>query len=538
MRASQLSSLLLAVFFMVSCGDSVSSSSLSADEEKQSNSQEEDSSDSKLSSHRQEKGSSSSTASSSSKKAQSSSSTKSSSSQEKKSSDSEASSSSKERASSSSTKSSSSQNEPLSSSELSSSSLAPDSSKFKPKISYQVDGAAVEKNNGCVEIDNSIVTISCGGTYEFSGTNDDGQIVVNTLAEDSTVHIKLNNLHLKSSTDAPFFVINSSKTIIKNLEGSINTFEDASTRAPISYQKKGKDAIKIDTTGACIYAKDDLTINGKGSLFVIANYKNGIQSTNDLRIRDTPTIEVQAPNNALKGKGSVDIEGGTITLDATEGSGIKSDEGADEQQIVSGKGSIRIKGGVISIHSGDDGISAYNEIIMSDDVSIPVVDIRTNAKGLKATHIKMGNAISSVYSGSDGWKVQDRLEVSNGYHYMNVSSDGIDVKNNFTLTGGVIIIENLSVKDSASIIAFDSPINAEGGILLGFGKGSRGGFVHDIHFSKKKYYGTESVAYKPSFNGTVIVVNQDSLDIDERDISNWEPICFSNETDNCFYHKK
>ena len=39
-------------------------------------------------------------------------------------------------------------------------------------------------------------------------------------------------------------------------------------------------------------------------------YKNGIQSTNDLRIRDYPTIKVYSPNNALKGKGSVDIEGG------------------------------------------------------------------------------------------------------------------------------------------------------------------------------------------------------------------------------------
>ena len=244
--------------------------------------------------------------------------------------------------------------------DMSSSSAPLDISSLKPIITYSQTGASVVFNNGCVEISGGVVTVSCGGTYEFSGSNNDGQIIVNTLTEDSVVHIRLNNLTLKSASDAPLFVINSSRTVIKVVEGSVNTFEDAYTRSSVAYRKKGKDKLKVDTTKACIYAKDDLTINGKGTLKIVANYKNGIHTTNDLRIRDNPTIDVHASNNALKGNGSVDIEGGTIALKAIDGVGIKSDEGENEGGIVMGKGSVRIKGGKINVRSGDHGIEAYN----------------------------------------------------------------------------------------------------------------------------------------------------------------------------------
>ena len=419
----------------------------------------------------------------------------------------------------------------------SSSSVTPIVSSSKPIITYSLTDVAIEHNNGCVETLGGVVTISCGGTYEFSGSNNDGQIVINTSAEDSVVHIRLNNLNLKSASDAPFFVISSSKTIIKAIEGSFNTFEDAPTRSAVTYQKKGKDKLKTDTTGACVYAKDDLTINGKGTLKIVANYKNGIHTSNDLRIRDNPTIDVHAPNNALKGKGSVDIEGGTIVLKAIDGAGIKSDEGEDENRFVEEKGSVWIKGGKIRIRSGDNGIEAYNEIVVSDEVSIPEITINTLEKGVKAASVKMGNAVTTVTSDGDGWKVTDRLEVSAGFHYMNTGSDGIDVKNAFLQTGGVIVIENISEKESSSIIASDSKISANGGTLLGFGKNSKSGFTHNMTFKSGTYYGTAAGAFTPSFSGSVIVTGQDNIDVSEQDVSAWQKVCFPQGSTNCYYYK-
>lgn len=421
--------------------------------------------------------------------------------------------------------------------DISSSSASLDVSTLKPMITYSLTEAIVNHNNGCVEISGGIVTISCGGTYEFSGFNNDGQIIVNTLAEDSVVHIRLNNLTLKSAFDAPFFVVSSSRTIVKAVEGSVNTFEDAFTRSLVTYQKKGKNKLKIDTTKACVYSKDDLTINGTGTLNIVANYKNGIHTTNDLRIRDNPTIDVHAKNNALKGKGSVDIEGGTIVLKAVDGVGIKSDEGEDENSVVVGKGSVRVKGGKINIRSGDNGIDAYNEIIVSDEVSVPEIFINTLEKGMKASSLKIGNAVTAITSDGDGWKADDRLEVSAGYHYMNAAADGIDVQNAFSLTGGVVIVENVSEKESSSIVAFDSRINVKDGILLGFGKQSEGGFVHKVSFTPGKYYGLETGAFSPSFNGSLIVVERKDVDLGERSVDNWNPVCFPPDSTKCYYYK-
>ena len=510
-----------------------------------SNSRTNASSSSVQSSSSKTKASSSSVQSSSSKTKASSSSVQSSSSKTKASSSSVQSSSSKTKASSSSIQSSSSEMKESSSSIQSSSSRVEESSSdevidsalFKPKVAYSQTGVSIENNNGCIRADGGIVTISCGGTYEFSGSSDDGQIVVNTLAEDSVVHVRLNNLTLKNSTDAPFFVISSSRTIVKVLEGTVNTFEDAGTRSSVTYVKKGKDKVKTDTTNACIYAKDDLTINGKGTLKIVANYKNGIHTTNDLRIRDNPTIDVHARNNALKGKGSVDIEGGAIVLKAIDGVGIKSDEGEDENSVVSGKGSVRIKGGKITVRAGDNGIEAYNEIVVSDEVSVPEINVNTLEKGLKASVIKMGNAITTIRSDGDGWKVVDQLEVFAGFHYMSAGADGIDVQNVFLLKGGTVIIENQSEKESASIVAFDSAINVEDGTLLGFGKGTKAGFVHNMAFTAGKYYGTARGAFSPSFDGTVIVVERDEAEIGERNVDGWQSICFPKGSKNCYYYK-
>ena len=59
--------------------------------------------------------------------------------------------------------------------DMSASSAFIDVNMLQPMITYSLTEAIVNHNNGCVEISGSIVTISCGGTYEFSGSNNDGQ---------------------------------------------------------------------------------------------------------------------------------------------------------------------------------------------------------------------------------------------------------------------------------------------------------------------------------------------------------------------------
>ena len=71
---------------------------------------------------------------------------------------------------------------------------------------------------------------------------------------------------------------------------------------------------------AVIFSKDDLFIQGEGTLNITANYNDGITSKDDLTI-DSGTINITSTDDAIKGKDSVTINSGTITINS-KGDGI------------------------------------------------------------------------------------------------------------------------------------------------------------------------------------------------------------------------
>ncbi len=252
-----------------------------------------------------------------------------------------------------------------------------------PVVTFSGSVATVEQNNNCVSIDGSTVTVSCAGDYYFTGSSDDGQIIVAASSEDK-VYLYLNGLTLTSG-DAPIYAQKSDKTFIVAVSGTTNTLTDGSSRSKVYNYYNSSGELKTDTTKAAIYAKDDLTIKGSGTLKVNGNYGNGIHTTNDLKVRTddefggAPTVIVTAKNNALKGKGSVDIDGGAFTLTTSEGDGIKSDEGEDEGAVTAGKGVVVITGGTFNITAADDGIQAYNYVLIADSTSTPTVTIKAGS---------------------------------------------------------------------------------------------------------------------------------------------------------------
>ena len=311
-----------------------------------------------------------------------------------------------------------------------------------PTIKYAGAAATIENDNGCVNIDEGTVTITCAGDYNFSG-NGDGQIQVNAASTDK-VELYLNNLTLSHSSDAPLYVRNADKVVVNLESGTTNTFSDASTRTTDYIKADGTK----DTTGAAIYAKDDLTIKGEGTLKVTGNYNNGIHSSNDLRVRGNPTINVTAKNNGLKGKGLVDIEGGDITISATNGDGIKSDEcnvSGTDTTITEGKGIVDIKGGKITItKAGDDGIQAYNYVFIRDSVSAPTINVTSTGKGIVSENRVYINAGKiDISSGDDGVHSNMNVYFNGGYTTIAApKNDGVHADSTLTINDGTIYVTN------------------------------------------------------------------------------------------------
>ena len=316
-----------------------------------------------------------------------------------------------------------------------------------PTITYATSGATVENNNNCVTVTGGEVVITCAGDYDFSGSYSgaDAQIRVYSPKSDSGVYLNLRGLTLTNTADAPIYSQMSSKTFVVPKNGTTNTLSDGSSRTKSYTYVNSNNETKVDTTGACIYAKDDLTIKGEGTLIVKGNYNNGIHTSNDLRFRGTTTINVTAVNNGLKGKGIVDIENGNITIAATNGDGIKSDEGEDEGSVVDQKGIVNIKGGNITItKAGDDGIQAYNYIIVQDSVSEPTIKVTSTGKGIVSDNRVYINAGKiDISSGDDGVHSNQNIYFNGGYTTIAApKNDGVHADSTLMINDGTIYVTN------------------------------------------------------------------------------------------------
>lgn len=203
--------------------------------------------------------------------------------------------------------------------------------------------------------ENGSVIIEQPGKYVLSGKMTDGQIVVSVDALEK-VHLIFNGIDIRTKVSPAIHIMQADKTIITLEKGTTNYLEDTANCTDLE-------------ANACLYSKDDLTINGTGRLVVKGNYRNGIGTKDDLKII-SGDFEVTALQNALKGNDSVAINSGTIVLKSDK-DGIKSDKEDDPQ-----KGFIYIRGGKIHIEVQKDALQAFRAIfITAGDITVKAKDI-------------------------------------------------------------------------------------------------------------------------------------------------------------------
>ena len=208
-----------------------------------------------------------------------------------------------------------------------------------------LNGSELSTKGTGVEVEGSTVTITNGGTYVIAGKLNDGQIIVDSQDKE-VVRLILNGVEITSSNSSPIYIKNAKKAVISLETGTTNKLSDST-----SYVLE-EDADEPDAT---LFSKDDLTINGTGSLIIEANYNHGIASKDELKIMEG-AIEVTSVGSGIKGKDMVAIKGGDITIKATK-DGIKSTNTTD-----SSKGFVYIEDGNFNIVAGNDGIQAETDI--------------------------------------------------------------------------------------------------------------------------------------------------------------------------------
>ena len=292
------------------------------------------------------------------------------------------------------------------------------------KITLSGDGAACDSN--AVEISGSTVTIKDEGTYILSGTLDNGMIVVNADKTDK-VRLVLNGVQIKNSTSAAIYVAQADKVFITTVSGTENTLTN------------GGEYVAIDDNNidAVIYSKDDLTLNGAGSLTINAAAGHGVVSKDDL-VLTGGTYDITAASHGLSGKDSVRISNGTYTI-KSEKDGIQAENSDDAE-----KGFIYIAGGKFDITANGDGISsdAYLTIENGDftvntgegSASVTMPAENFGSRGGFGSQTAASETTDSV--SRKGIKTKGALTVSGGSFKTDTEDDSFHAGGNILVSGG------------------------------------------------------------------------------------------------------
>lgn len=229
------------------------------------------------------------------------------------------------------------------------------------RVSITGDFTVTSDTSDGVTQSGSVYTITKAGEYTVAGLLSEGQLIVDAGDEDE-VTIVLNGTSITCSSGSPIYVKNASEVKIKSEENSFNEVIDNRTEAT--------EDSSDDAGNAAIYATCDLKLVGKGALVVTGNYNNGIQSKDDLSIKNV-IVKVTAVNNAIKGNDAVDIESGNIIAISAKGDGIKTSNSSISNKG-NQKGIVTITGGNIDVYAACDGIDAAYGVDISGDGNLNI----------------------------------------------------------------------------------------------------------------------------------------------------------------------
>lgn len=329
------------------------------------------------------------------------------------------------------------------------------------------------------------VMITGKGKYVISGTLADGSVIVDADSS-AKIWIMLDGVDITCSTGACFDVEQADKVFLSLAEGSENRLTTLGFSA---------ENLTAGMDGA-VFSRDDLTINGTGSLTVTAGEESGIVCNDEL-IFTGGTVTVDAAADALHvndnlrimeaklnlkaGDDGISLTGleselywasGTLTATAS-GDGINAEnnirildgsltlEAGDDGISAGGiTGTLEIAGGNLQITAADKGISAENTVTMTGGtVEIDAEDDGVSAVGL----FRMEDGVLTITARDDGIHSDAAVEIAGGTVRIPSCYEGIEAVT-IDVSGGEITIE-----------PEDDGLNANGGMNSFGGRGGFGG---------------------------------------------------------------
>ena len=374
-------------------------------------------------------------------------------------------------------------------------------------VRITLNGASAEADSDSVQISEGIVTISAEGTYIISGTLDEGQIVVR-VQDSEKVQLVLDEATIQCADSAALYVAEGDKVFVTLADGTENALINGGTFADE----------QDESIDGALFSRQDLTINGSGTLHITSSTGHGIVCNDDL-VLTGGTISVSSASHGLKANDSVRMTG-TLTLSVDAGKdGIHAENDEDDSL-----GFVYIEQGTLSLEAEGDGLSAsaYMQILdgtfaitagggsvngtkessdqwggfmdrgggpqrqMSESEQTSSEDDSTSMKGLKAAgDLTIVSGTFQIDSANDAVHANASITVRGGTFDITTGDDGMHADDTLTITDGTIAIsesyeglEALHVDiqgGNITLTSSDDGLNAAGGTDASGTEGGRDG---------------------------------------------------------------
>ena len=298
-----------------------------------------------------------------------------------------------------------------------------------------------------VENDQTI-EINKAGVYVITGTATECTIKVKAGDEDK-IQLVLDNVSVTNSDFPAIYVVSADKCFITTAEGSTNTLS-------VTGSFKADDDVNTD---AVIFSKDDLVLNGTGTLNISSAVGNGITGKDDVKITGG-TYSITSALDSIEANDFIAVSGGSFTINSSK-DGLHAENNDDNTQ-----GEINISGGSFEINAKSDGIQGTTAVTI-DGGTMNI----TAAEGIEATYIVINDGDISITASDDGINAANKstaytptVEINGGSLTVTMGqgdTDAIDANGSIYVNGGTI-----NITAPTSSFDYDQTAEFNGGTLI------------------------------------------------------------------------
>ena len=289
------------------------------------------------------------------------------------------------------------------------------------------------------------ISITKEGVYVISGSAENASVIVDA-GDNDKIQLVLNGVTVTNSSTPAIYVKNADKVFVTTVENTTSALTVSGT-----FTAEG------DTnTDAVIFSKDDIVLNGLGTLNINSS-DNGISGKDDIKITGG-TLNITCTSDAIEANESIAVADGTVTIKSGK-DGLHSENDEDNTT-----GYIYICGGTFDINASSDGVQGTT-VVQIDGGSVTT----SSSEGVEATFVQINGGTVRITAADDGINASTKsgsytptVEINGGDLTIDMGqgdTDGIDANGSIYINGGTVNINANSPFD------YDSEGKLNGGTV-------------------------------------------------------------------------